>query len=411
MTRALGLTLGILTALGGFVDIGEMVFAAQAGARFGYELLWPVVVGALAIIVYAEMCGRVAIVARKPVFVLVRERLGYSIGLCALVASTAVNVLTCAAEVGGVALVLRLLTGLPYGWWLAGGVLALILVVSVLPFEAIERLFGLMGLFMVVFIGSALVIGIDWAAAAGGLVPHVPGGDFGSLTSYAYFAVGLIAGTVMPYEAQFYSSGNIEEGMEPDELVDNALVATIGMAFGAVVTASIVITAAQVLRPLGIVPDRLSAPMLGPIMAFAVPGLLAALLGTLFAIGGAAVETSLAGAYGIAQFFGFEWGKARSPWHVPRFSLTWLLIFGLALLILATGVDPIQVTEFSVIFSVVVLPLTYLPILLVARDREVMGSHVNEGFDNVLGVVFLVVITVVAVAAVPLMYLSRLGQA
>src|SRR5436189_275230 len=66
VSRVLGLTLGILTALGGFVDIGEMVFATQAGARFGYELLWPVVIGAFAIIVYAEMCGRVAIVAGKP---------------------------------------------------------------------------------------------------------------------------------------------------------------------------------------------------------------------------------------------------------------------------------------------------------------------------------------------------------
>jgi manganese transport protein len=407
----MGLTLGILTAVGGFVDIGEMVFAAQAGARFGYQLLWPVVLGAFAIIVYAEMCGRVAIDARKPVFTLVRERLGYSVGLCALVAATAVNVLTCAAEVGGVALVLRLVTGLPYGWWLAAAVLALILVVSVLPFETLERVFGLMGLFMLVFVAAAVALGIDWGAAVGGLVPHVPAGIGDSLPSYAYFAVGLIAGTVMPYEAQFYSSGNIEEGKKPEELVDNALVATIGMAFGAVITTSIIVTAAQVLLPLGIVPDRLGATMLAPITAFAVPGLLAALLGTLFAIGGAAIETSLAGAYGIAQFFGFEWGKRRSPWHVPRFTLLWLLIFGLALLILATGVDPVQLTEYAVIFSVVVLPLTYLPILLVARDKKVMGEHANDTLDNVLGIVFLVLITVVAIAAVPLLYLSRMGQA
>jgi manganese transport protein len=411
MSRVLGLTLGILTALGGFVDIGEIVFAAQAGARFGYQLLWPVVLGAFAIIVYAEMCGRVAIVARKPVFTLVRERLGYSVGFFALVASTAVNALTCAAEVGGVALVLRLLTGLPYGWWIAGAILALILVVSVLPFESLERLFGLMGLFMLVFIAAALVLGVDWAAAAAGLVPHLPAGDASSLPSYAYFAVGLIAGTVMPYGTQFYSSGNLEEEKQPDELIDNALVATIGMAFGAVITAAIIVTAAQVLQPLGIVPDRLAASMLAPVAAFAVPGLLAALLGTLFAIGGAAVETSLAGAYGIAQFFGFEWGKQRSPWHVPRFTLLWLLIFGLALLILATGIDPVQVTEYAVIFSVVVLPLTYLPILLVARDRKVMGKHVNTRLDNALGIIFFVLIMVVAIAAVPLLYLSRMGQA
>jgi manganese transport protein len=412
VTRVLGLTLGIVTALGGFVDIGEMVFASQAGARFGYALLWPIVLGALAIAIYAEMCGRVAIVSGKPVFELVRDRLGYSVGFGALVTSTVVNVLTCAAEVGGVALVLRLLTGLPYGWLLAGAVLVLILVVSVMPFEMIERVFGLMGLFMLVFIGAAVVLGIDWGATAGGLVPNVPSAlSGGGLISYGYFAVGLIAGTIMPYEAQFYSSGNIEEGKEPKELLDNALIAVIGMTFGSVVTMALVVTAAEVLLPSGIVPERLGTSMLGPLTAFAIPGLLAALLGTLFAIGGAAIETSLSGAYTVAQFLGYEWGKKDSPWRVPRFTLTWLAVFGLAVLVLATGIDPIQVTEYAVIFSVVVLPLTYLPILLVARDRKVMGEHVNTRVHDILGVIFLVLIVVVAVLAVPLMYLSRMGAA
>ena len=151
--------------------------------------------------------------------------------------------------------------------------------------------------------------------------------------------------------------------------------------------------------------------MIGPFVALGVAGLLAALLGALFAIGGAAMETSLSGAYAIAQFFGFEWGKQRSPWAVPRFTLSWLCIFGLAVLILITNIDPVQVTEYAVIFSVVVLPLTYAPILLVARDRSVMGEHTNNRAQDVLGVVFLVVIVIVALAAVPLMYASRMGQA
>src|SRR3954452_23976087 len=130
-----------MNAACGFVCVGEVVVAVQAGGGFGYALLWRGVIVAAAIIVYSEMCGRVAIVGRRPVFELVRERLGFSIGLCALVAWTAVNVLTFAGEVGGVVIVLRLLTGVPYGVWIAGGLLALILVVSVLPFEAIERVF------------------------------------------------------------------------------------------------------------------------------------------------------------------------------------------------------------------------------------------------------------------------------
>jgi manganese transport protein len=413
MNRALVVTLGIVTALGGFVDVGEIVFASQAGARFGYGLLWPVIVGAAAIAVYSEMCGRVAIVTRKPVFVLVRERLGFSVGLCTLVSSVAVTVLTCAAEVGGVAIVLRLLTNLPYGLWIAVGLLLLVTAVSLLPFERLERVFGLIGLFMLVFVAAAFALGVDWGQAARGLVPHLEGGGEGQgVSSYAYFAVGLIAATVMPYEVQFYSSGQIEEGHGPEDLPVNTLTAFVGIGFGAVVVLALIVAGAQVLQPRSIDPDQLGSAMISAFEAFAVPGLLAGLLGALFAIGGAAVETSLSGAYAIAQFFGFEWGKqGPRAWQVPRFTLSWLSIFGLALLLLATNVDPIQITEYAVVFSVVVLPLTYAPILLVARDREVMGAQANNALQNVLAIVFLCIIVLVAIAAVPLMYLSRMGQA
>jgi manganese transport protein len=82
----------------------------------------------------------------------------------------------------------------------------------------------------------------------------------------------------------------------------------------------------------------------------------------------------------------------------------------LGFLIVFTGVDPIKVTEFSVIFSVVALPLTYLPILLVANDRAYMRGYVNGRLANVFGIGYLVVILLVAIAAIPLMFLSNMGQ-
>jgi Mn2+/Fe2+ NRAMP family transporter len=68
------IALGILAAIGGFVDIGDLVFNVAAGAMFGYQLLWIVVVGVVGIIVYSEMCGRVAAISNKAVFDAVRER-------------------------------------------------------------------------------------------------------------------------------------------------------------------------------------------------------------------------------------------------------------------------------------------------------------------------------------------------
>jgi Mn2+/Fe2+ NRAMP family transporter len=78
--------------------------------------------------------------------------------------------------------------------------------------------------------------------------------------------------------------------------------------------------------------------------------------------------------------------------------------------VLATGVDPIMVTEFSVVFSAVALPLTYAPILVVANDPEYVGDEVNGPLLNGLALVYLVIIVLAAIAAIPLMVLTGLGS-
>src|SRR3954462_6372392 len=108
------LFLGILTAMGGFVEIGELTFTLNAGQHFHYALLWVVPIGTIGIMVYCEMAGRVAAVRRRAVFHVVRERAGFSAAALTLIASLAVNLLTCAAEVGGVALLLQYVLGSPY---------------------------------------------------------------------------------------------------------------------------------------------------------------------------------------------------------------------------------------------------------------------------------------------------------
>ena len=116
MNKIFGIALGILAAIGGFVDIGDLVFNVSAGAMFGYELLWVLPIGVVGIIVFSEMCGRVAAVSKKAVFDAVRERVGFKAALGTLVASEVVNLMTFAAELGGVAIALQLLSGLPYRW-------------------------------------------------------------------------------------------------------------------------------------------------------------------------------------------------------------------------------------------------------------------------------------------------------
>ena len=104
------------------------MFNTQAGATFGFELLWVVVIGVVGIIVYSEMCGRVAAISKRPVFDLVRERVGFSAGLGTLIASEIVNLMTCAAEIGGVAIALQLLSGAPYRVLILLGVIGIVVI-------------------------------------------------------------------------------------------------------------------------------------------------------------------------------------------------------------------------------------------------------------------------------------------
>ena len=406
--NVLAVALGIFAAIGGFVDIGDLVFNTQAGAIFGFQLLWVVVVGVVGIIVYSEMCGRVSAVAKRPVFDLVRERAGFGAGLGTLVASEVVNLMTCAAEIGGVALCLKLLSGLPYRLLIPLAVIGLAVSCWVLPFRWIERVFGYLGLGLLVFVVAAIKLHPDWGQVAHGFVPGSHSG--GSLLVYLYFVVGILGTAMSPYEVYFYSSGVVEDRWSLKDLGLNKVTAIIGYALGGTLSMALMIVAAVLFLPSGISPQFLGTPALAAEHTVGQVGLLLALVGILFAVGGAAIETSFSGAYNLAQFFGWKWGKKERPAAASRFTLSWLVIFALAFLVVMTGYDPVKLTEYSVIFSVVALPLTYLPILLVANDRTYMGGSVNGKLANFFGVLYFIVIVVIAVAAIPLMLLTHGGQ-
>jgi Mn2+/Fe2+ NRAMP family transporter len=406
MNRVFAVALGILAAIGGFVDIGDIVFNVAAGATFGYELLWAVVIGVGGIVTYAEMCGRVAAVSEKAVFDAVRERLGFSLGLVALLGGQLVNVLTLAAEIGGVAIVLQLLSGLPYRALLLLGVLGLALVLWLMPFGWIERVFGYCGLALLVFVVAALKLQPEWGDVARGFVP---GPHTGDPAVYGYFVVGLVGAAMVPYEVYFYSSGAVEERWRPQDLGVNRANAVIGYTLGGLLSFALMISAGTLLLPNGIDPELLGSVALVAQVPLGEIGLILALVGMLFAVSGAAIDSAFSGAYSVAQFFGWEWGKYRHA-GAPRFTLAWVVMLLVAFGIVVTGVDPVLVTEVSVIFSVVALPLTYVPILLVANDRAYMGNYANGRLGNVFGVVYLVVVLVVAAAAIPLLLLSNMGR-
>jgi Mn2+/Fe2+ NRAMP family transporter len=407
----LELTLGIMTAVGGFVDISELVFAAKAGSTFGYALIWVFAFSTIGIIVFSEISGRVSATAKQPVFNLMRHRLGLKLGLITLAASIVSNLITCAAEIGGVALVLNYLTGAPY--FLMAILMAAVMIVSiwVLPFQWIERTYGLLGLFMIVFAAALVAIHPPWSQVAGGLVPQVPHGlSTKELLTFGYFAVAIISAVMFPYEVYFYSSGGIEEQWGPKDVLTNRLTAILGMGLGSLLAISILANSAQLFGPVNVDPELPGTAALEAAIPFGKWGLILALLGMFFAIAGAAVETCMANAYSIAQFFGWIWGRHKKPWEAPRFTITWIVLFLLALAIVLTGVDVMMLVEFAILFSILVLPLTYLPVLLLSEDRKYMREYVNGRLAKTLGWFYFAVITVAAIAALPLYFLTSGGN-
>jgi manganese transport protein len=409
MKRLFAVALGILTAIGGFVDIGDMVTNALVGSRFGLSLAWVVVTGVIGICVFAEMSGRVAAISGRPTFDLVRERLGPRVGFANLVASMAVTLLTFIAEIGGVALALELASSVNYLLWIPLAGFAVWLVLWRVKFSLMENVFGLLGLSLIVFAVAVWQLGPDWSTLWNDASrPSVPASE--DAPTYFYYAVALFGAAMTPYEVFFFSSGGVEERWGPRDLTIMRTNVLVGFPLGGVLSVAIAASTALVFLPVGVQVDTLGQVGLPVAVSLGKVGLAVALIGFFAATFGAACETGLSVGYSISQYFGWQWGKYVRPREAARFHVVLLLATITGIAVLLTTVDPVKVTEYSVVFSAVALPLTYFPILIVANDPDYMGEKVNGRVANALGSVYLVLVLAAALAAIPLMILTKAGQ-
>jgi Mn2+/Fe2+ NRAMP family transporter len=407
--KLLAVTLGILTAIGGFVDIGDLVAASQTGARFGLALAWVLVVGVVGICGYAEMSGRVVAITRRPVFDLVRERLGPRIGLANLVGSYLVTVLTLGAELGGVALALELVTSVYYLLWVPVAGFVLWVALWRVKFETLERIFGLLGLALVIFAVAAFKLHPAWPDLWHQATHPAPSPPE-NWTTYGYFAVALFASALTPYEVFFFSSGGVEEKWGTKDLGTMRANVFIGFPLGGALALALMATAAILFHPGNVNVDSLSQVALPVAVGVGKLGLAVAILGFFAVTFGAAMETGLSASYVISQYFGWPWGKLLRPRQAARFHTVLLVSILIGVAALLTTISPFQLTEYMLIFSAVVLPLTYLPILVIANDREYLHERVNGRLANTVGVIYLIVIVVAAIAAIPLMIATGAGS-
>jgi len=400
--------LGILTAFGGFVDIGDLVANAETGARFGMRLAWMVVVGVIGIVIYAEMAGRVATMSQRPVFDVIRERLGARLALVNLGASFFINLLTFAAEIGGLALVIELVTDINYLLWVPLVAIAVWIVLWKVHFSVMEKIFGLSGLALIVTVLALwrLDPGLGHTFASARQFGPPPAERW---PTYAFFAIALLGAAMTPYEVFFFSSGAVEDHWTRKDLIINRANVYIGFPLGGLLSLAIMGGAAAMFLPRGVSVGHLSQLTLPVSSTLGTAGLVFLLYGMFAAIFSAALETALSAGYTVSQFFGWQWGKFVRPREAARFHVVILFTICAGVLIALTTLDPIIVTEYSIVLSAAALPLTYLPILIVANDPAYMKDKTNSRLLNAVASGFLVLLIVVALATIPLMIWTKAG--
>jgi Mn2+/Fe2+ NRAMP family transporter len=406
----LGLALGVLTAIGGFLDIGDLVTSSVVGSRFGLNLAWVIIVGVVGISLFAQMSGRVAAASGRATFEIIRERLGARMASANLAASFLINLMTLTAEVGGIALSLQLATSISPALWVPVAAFAVWLVIWRVKFSILENVSGLLGLALVTFAIAVFMLHPNWSELGMQFVQAPPAHSSETPATYWYFAIALFGSAMTPYEVFFFSSNAIEEKWTTKDVKQSRINVLVGFPLGGILSIAIIACAAIVLLPQHIAVTSLSQVALPIAQAGGKIALIVIILGFVAVTFGAALETTLSSGYTVAQFFGWSWGKFRRPAKAARFHITMIVGLLIGVGVLATGVDPIQVTEFSVVFSAIALPLTYLPILIVANDKQYMGKLVNGKTFNFLGLVFLVIILAASIAAIPLMIISGAGS-
>jgi Mn2+/Fe2+ NRAMP family transporter len=238
------------------------------------------------------------------------------------------------------------------------------------------------------------------------LHPTIPGSQ---VAAYLFAALSLLGSYMTPYQFYFYSSGAVEEEWSGGDLVVNRVTSIVGSLFGAAVDFALIVIAGLVLFPRHAQVQTLADAGAPVAAGLGHVGLALFILGAFAVSMGAGLETALSGAYAACQYMGWDWGKQGRPSQAPLFSLGYLVMLVAAVALAFTRVDPVQITVVTLAIAAATLPLTFVPLLIIANDRDYVGEQRNTRPINAAALLILGLLLVVTVAAVPLLVLTGGG--
>jgi Mn2+/Fe2+ NRAMP family transporter len=402
-SKALEVSLGIVTSVGGFLEIGSIATAGQGGAVFGFQLLWAVVLGGICVAFLVEQSGRLAAVSGLTVAAAIRERFGVGYYFTLLLLIAVVTLLVLAAELGGVCVALEFATGIAFRWWALPVAFATWLLLWKGKFSVIEQGVSFLGLVTVAYVVAAWELAPDWREVAAGFVPSLPHDE---TARYWFIAVSILGASISPYLMFFYSSGAIEDEWNRSYLGANRAIAGIGMSFGTLITMAVLIVGAIVLLPAGVrLEDYRELPRL-LVEVFGSRGFVLTIAILAIACLGAALEIALAIAYMFAQGLGWNWSEDARPQRESRFCLTYTIVLLIAGVIALVGPDPLKLTNLSMSLTAAVLPIAVVPFLFVMNDARYLKAFTNGPISNGLVLLAIALAFVLAIVAIPLQFLG-----
>jgi len=363
-------------------DAGGILTYSQAGAQFGYTLLWTMVPITLALIVVQEMCARMGVVTGKGLSDLIREEFGLRITFFMMILLVIVNYGNVVAEFSGIAGSMQLFHISKYISVPACAAIVWFLVVKG-DYKSVEKIFLIASAFYIAYIITGVVSRPDWHLALLETV-KLPPRDVWRDKSYVYMTVGVIGTTITPWMQFYLQSSIVDKGITVKDYKASRLDVIVGSIFSDIVAWFIIEACAATLyvhgmRNIGVVADAAGAmkPLAGDFafILFAA-GLFNA---SLFA----ASILPLSTAYTVCEGMGFESGVDKSFKEAPFFY--WLYT---ALIVLGAGVvlipnfPLVKVAILSQVLNGVLLPVIMIFMLKLINKYELMGEYTNPAWFN-----------------------------
>jgi Mn2+/Fe2+ NRAMP family transporter len=392
---------GVIAASAGN-DSGGISTYSQAGAKYGYSMLWMMLLMTFSLVIIQEMAGRMGAVTGKGFAALIRERFGVRPTFFAMLALLASNAATSVAEFAGIAAAMELFGVSKYISVPIAAVVVWLLVVRG-SFRNVEKVLLVLSLVFVSYIITAFAAKPDWLVVGRELVTPQLKFDPGFFS----LAVALTGTTVAPWMQFFVQSNIVDKGTSIKEWTLAKWDVIAGAISANLVAIFIIVTTATVLHPRGIVITEASkaaialTPLVGryATVLFAVGLLAASLL--------AACVLPLTAGYSICEAFGWEAGVDRKFSEAPIFiGIYTFVIFLGAALILIPGLNLIAVMILSQVINGMMLPFLLIFMMVIINDRRIMGVYTNGRIFNAIA--WLTIAGAIALTVI-LLVLTALG--